>query len=133
DDADRVPDRVHDAPTLSRTAFARPGFRPMERASCPHHRAGGDARGPDAAGYSAAIGPAWNGAGSARSAAAIGAGHHLSSHSENRPRSFGKTCSANSLVLYFASSLPMLPNCKSIIKWPTLRSVATSVNCSTTS
>src|SRR5205823_3719243 len=56
--------------------------------------------------YSAAMAPAWNGAGAARSVSDIGAGHHLSSHSENSGRNFGKTCSANSLVLYFANSLP---------------------------
>ena len=83
--------------------------------------------------YSAAIAPAWNGAGAARSVWRIGSGHHLSSHSENSGRSFGRTCSANSFVLYLASSLPMLPNCSSSIRWPTLSVVATCVSCSTTS
>ena len=62
---------------------------------------------------------------SARSTRAIGCGHQRSSHSVKRPFSRGMTFSANSLVLYLASSLPMLPNCSSSIRWPTLRSVAT--------
>src|SRR5438094_200199 len=35
------------------------------------------------------------------------------------------TFSEKSFVLYFASTFPMLPHCKSIIRCPTLRSVAT--------
>ena len=54
-------------------------------------------------------------------AAAIGCGHQRSSHSENSGLSCGSTFSANSCVLYLASSLPMLPNCSSSIRWPTLR------------
>src|SRR5579862_2556821 len=86
-----------------------------------------------AATHSAAIAPAWKAAGSARSARAIGAGHQRSSHSGKRPVSCGITLSAKSLVLYLARSFPMLPNCKSIIRWPTLRLVATSFSCSATS
>ncbi len=63
----------------------------------------------------------------------IGSGHQRSSHSACTCRSFGSTFSANSRVLYLASSLFMLPNCKSVIRCPTLRLVATSVSCSTTS
>jgi len=40
----------------------------------------------------------------------------------------GITLSANSCVLYLTRSLLMLPNCKSSIRWPTLRFFATSCN-----
>ena len=70
---------------------------------------------------------------SALSSAPICCGHQRSSHSGNMPRSCGITFSAKSRVLYLVSSLPMLPNCSSSIRWPTFSVVATSRSCSATS
>src|SRR5438045_851835 len=83
-----------------------------------------------------AAGETWEGrhdVNDARTSRVIGCGHERSSQSENESVSCGMTFSANNLVLYFARSLPMLPNCISNIKWPTLRSVATCRNCAATS
>src|SRR5215472_13791917 len=83
--------------------------------------------------YSTAMAAGWNGVSVARASRCIGCGHQRSSHSEKVSVSCGMTFSAKSLVLYFARSLPMLPNCKSSIRWPTLRLVATSLSCAATS
>ena len=72
-------------------------------------------------------------AAAARSAGSIGCGHQRSSQSAKQVFSFGITCSANSFVLYWVSSLLMLPNCISSIRWPTFRSSASSRSCSATS
>src|SRR5260221_8070740 len=79
--------------------------------------------------YSAAIAAGENAGSAARSLLAIGCGHQRSSHSANRSASCGITFSAKSLVLYLARSLFMLPNCRSNMRWPTLRFVATSRSC----
>src|SRR5262245_7280080 len=74
-----------------------------------------------------------NAGAAARWRRSIGCGHQRFSHSRCSDLSRGITLSANRRVLYLASFVAMFPNCIISMSWPTLRVVASSRSCSTTS